>query len=95
MNKDARMTMSANFFNAIDALMSDPNMISIRIEGDDKYYLKKTKYNIEIRSDESTTWMSYVRIPAPGDNRYRQFLCSKYLDLVKTSDPKHFEALAD
>ena len=84
-----------NFMNALDTLMADPNMIAIVIEGDDKYYLKKTKYNIEIRSDESTTWLSYVRIPTGGETDYRLHLWNKYLDLVKQSDPKHFDALKE
>ena len=60
-----------NFYDALDALVADPNMIAIVIKGDDKYYLKKSKYNIEIRSDESTTWLSYVRIPTAGETDYR------------------------
>lgn len=95
MNAESRIELSANFLNALDALAMDPDMIAIQIEGDDKYYLKKTKYNIEIRSDESTTWLAYVRIPAPGDDSYRQHLCQKYLDLVENSNPNHFDALKE
>lgn len=95
MNEKSRIELSTNFLNAVDALVTDPDIIAIRIEGDDKYYLKKTKYNIEIRSDESTTWLSYIRIPTPGDDRYRQYLCQKYLDLVKNSNPDHFDALKE
>lgn len=95
MNKESRIILSTNFFNAVDTLMSDPKMIVNSIEGDNKYYLKKTKYRIEIRSDESTTWMAYAMIPAPGDDRYRQYLCQKYLDLVKSSDPNHFDTFKE
>ena len=87
--------LKQNFYDALDALVADPNMIAIVIKGDDKYYLKKTKYNIAIRSDESTTWLSYVRIPTGGETDYRAYLCQKYLDLVKLSDPKHFDALKE
>lgn len=87
--------LKKNFLDALDAIVYDPNMISTAIEGDDKYYLKKTKYNIEIRSDESTTWLGYIRIPSPGDASYRDHLLNKYLDLVKYSNPKHFEALKE
>ena len=84
-----------NFYNALDTLMADPNMIAIVIKGDDKYYLEKTKYNIEIRSDESTTWLAYVRIPTGGETDYRLYLWNKYRDLVSQSDPKHFDALKE
>ena len=84
-----------NFYDALDALVADPNMIAIVIKGDDKYYLKKSKYNIEIRSDESTTWLSYVRIPTGGETDYRLYLWRKYLDLVAQSDHKHFDAFKE
>ena len=84
-----------NFLDSLDSIVSDPNMISSAIKGDDKFYLKKTKYNIEIRSDESTTWLAYIRIPMPGDLAYRNHLLNKYLDLVNLSDSKHFESLKE
>lgn len=83
-------TLYKNFMNAIEELVSDHNMIAKTIDGDNKYYLKKTKYRIEIRSDESTTWLAYVMLPIAGDMDYKEFLFKKYIDLVSDSDSKHF-----
>ena len=87
--------LKKNFYTAFDTITSVPNVMVINIDGDDKFYLKKTKYNIEIRSDESRTWLAYVRIPTDNDMSYREHLYNKYLDLVHHSDPKHFEALKE
>ena len=78
--------------NCIDAIMSDPYMIAIKPEGDDKFYLTKNAYRLEIRDDNSSVWDSYVVLPngnSDGD-KYKEYLVNKYLDLVANSDPKHF-----
>lgn len=78
-------------FEAVDIIMSEPAMIEKDIEGDDKFYLAKTKYRLEIRSKESNTWLTYVMRPIGGDDSYKEYLLHKYSDLVMDSDPKHFE----
>ena len=83
------------FLETLDIFVNDPNMIMMNVLGDDKYYLKKTKYRIEIRSDESTTWLTYVMRPAAGDESYKDSLADAYIDLVKTSNPEHFEEAAN
>lgn len=92
-NKDALLELSNNFFKAYDELVADDKMIVNSIQGDDKFFLKKTKYNIEIRSDESTTWLSYVRLNNNDNAKNRQYLCLKYIYLIKNSNPNHFDAL--
>ena len=78
--------------NAIDAIVSDPYMIAIRILGDNKYYITKTTYRLEIRDDDSRVWHTYVMLPPGGsDDTYKKFLVDKYLDLVANSNPDRFD----
>ena len=83
----------AALLDAIEKLLADKQMVAIAIEGDDKYYLTKNAYRIEIRDDNSNVWDAYVMLPsgnADGD-KYKEYLASKYLSLVSYSDPKHFK----
>ena len=77
-------------------------MIMMQIVGDDKYYLKKTNYRIEIRSDESSTWLTYASTyqayvtkptadPSESSMSYRDSLADAYIELVKSSNSSHFE----
>ena len=79
------------FLESLDVFVATPEMIEMPIFGDDKYILRRTKYRIEIRSNESSTWLTYVVLPSGGDTVYRDELAEKYLELVKVSNPEHFD----
>ena len=78
--------------NCIDAIMSEPAIVGIKIDGDDKFYLTRNAYRIEIRDENSNVWDAYVALPGGNSNGdyYKEYLVNKYLHLVSNSDPKHF-----
>ncbi|MBO7451092.1 MAG: hypothetical protein J6U54_12075 [Clostridiales bacterium] len=79
-----------NIDNAIDDLLSNDKDIC-KINGDDKFYLKRRKDRIEIRSNESKTWLAYVMYKDISPVRVKIRLRNKYLNLAYLSNPKHFE----
>ena len=81
-----------NLYSALRYLISYKDADIAKIPEDDKFYLNKTKYRIEIRdcAHESSTWLTYVAYQDISFDTFANRLLAKYIYLIDHSNPLYF-----